>query len=90
MLTHRTARDGDDACTGKEPFGRARHWYGPSAGVSGSPVPRLKAVAYLLLLCAVIPAASYIAVGRAGVPVLFSTACGVVSCVAVPGNVPVW
>jgi hypothetical protein len=51
---------------------------------------RLKAVAYLLLLCALIPAASYIAVGRAGVPALFSTACGVVSCVAVQGKVAVW
>lgn len=74
MLTHGTARNGDDACRGKGPFGCVR----------------LKAVAYLLLLCALIPAASYIAVGRAGVPALFSTACGVVSCVAVQGKVAVW
>ncbi|WP_425251589.1 hypothetical protein ACPJXG_15460 [Janthinobacterium sp. NFX145] len=41
---------------------------------------RLKAIGYLALLLAVVPAAACIATGRAGVPVLFTTMCGVVSC----------
>lgn len=45
-------------------------------------VRRLKAIAYLALLLAVVPAAACIATGRAGVPVLFTTMCGVVSCAA--------
>ncbi|MGK5040568.1 hypothetical protein ACQ4WQ_09510 [Janthinobacterium sp. GB1R12] len=57
-------------------------------------VRRLKAIGYLALLLAlllaVVPAAACIATGHAGVPVLFSTTCGVVSCVAPPGSVPGW
>lgn len=53
---------------------------GPS--VRRSSVRRLKVIGYLALLCAVVPAAAYIATGHAGVPVPFSAMCGVVSCAA--------
>lgn len=43
---------------------------------------RLKAIAYLALLLAVVPAAACIATGRAGMPAPFSAMCGVVSCAA--------
>ncbi|WP_402721164.1 hypothetical protein [Janthinobacterium rivuli] len=55
---------------------------GAAGGVRRSSARRLKAIAYLALLLAVVPAAACIATGRAGVPVLFSTMCGVVSCAA--------
>jgi len=50
-----------------------------------SPARRLKAIACLALLLAVIPAVTCIATGRAGMPMLFSTVCGVVSCAAADG-----
>ncbi|WP_289915364.1 hypothetical protein [Janthinobacterium sp. SUN120] len=53
-----------------------------TAGAVRPALGRLQALAYLALLLAVLPAASCIAMGHAGVPVLFSTACGVVSCAA--------
>ena len=43
---------------------------------------RMQAIGYLALLLAVPLAAAGIAMGRAGVPAPFSTACGVVSCAA--------
>jgi hypothetical protein len=55
------------------------------AGVSRPALGRLQAIAYLALLLAVLSAATCIAMGRAGVPTLFSTACGVVSCAAGDG-----
>lgn len=55
---------------------------GAAGGVRRSSARRLKAIAYLALLLAVVPAAACIATGRAGVPVLFTTMCGVVSCAA--------
>lgn len=51
-------------------------------GAEVRPVRRLKAIGYLALLLAVLPAAVCVATGRAGLPALFSTACGVVSCAA--------
>ena len=58
----------------------------PGTGVRRASVARLKAIGYVLLLFAVVPAEVCIATGRAGVPALFSTACGVVSCVAATGK----
>ena len=66
----------------------AGHGYPREAQLRHASVRHLKAIAYLALLLAVVPAASCIATGHAGVPVLFSTMCGVVSCVAPPGSVP--
>ncbi|WP_152598657.1 hypothetical protein [Janthinobacterium sp. RA13] len=71
MHTRMSARSSAEA-------GRGRP-HGPGGHAS---VRRLKAIAYLALLLAVVPAAACIATGRAGVPVLFSTMCGVVSCAA--------
>lgn len=68
----------------------ADHGYPREAQVRHSSVRRLKAIAYLALLLAVVPVASCIATGHAGMPVLFSTTCGVVFCVAPPGSVPGW
>lgn len=72
------------ASRGKE----AGNAYPHEAQVRHASVRRLKAIAYLALLLAVVPAASCIATGHAGVPVPFSAMCGVVSCVAPPGGVP--
>ena len=47
-----------------------------------SALRRVQALGYLALLLAVPLAATGIAMGRAGVPAPFSTACGVVSCAA--------
>lgn len=58
---------------------------GAGAGVRNASARRLKAIGYLALLLAVLPAATCVAMGRAGVPALFSTACGVVSCAAGDG-----
>lgn len=80
MHTTMSARSSKEAGKG--------HPHGPGAGVRRSSVPRLKAIGYLLLLFAVVPAAACIGAGRAGVPALFSTACGVVSCAGLPGRVP--
>ncbi|WP_143450952.1 hypothetical protein [Janthinobacterium sp. BJB301] len=55
---------------------------GAGAVAGNASVRRLKAIGYLALLLAILPAATCIAMGRAGVPAPFSTACGVVSCVA--------
>ncbi len=82
MHTTMSARSSKEAGKGRP--------HGPGAGVRRSSVPRLKAIGYLVLLFAVVPAAACIATGRAGVPVLFSTTCGVVSCAALAGNVPGW
>jgi hypothetical protein len=68
----------------------AGNGYPREAQVRHPSVRRLKAIGYLALLLAVVPAAACIATGHAGVPVLFSTTCGVVSCVAPPGSVPGW
>ena len=85
MLTKIPAR-GSEAVYKDQPLsGSARHPQGPGAGVFRSPVRRLKAIAYLTLLLAVIPAVTCIATGRGGVPSLFSTVCGVVSCAAADG-----
>ncbi|NHQ92018.1 hypothetical protein [Janthinobacterium lividum] len=69
------------SASGSEEAGRG-YPRGAAAGVSRFSVRRLKAIAYLALLLAVVPAASCIATGRAGVPVPFSAMCGVVSCAA--------
>ncbi|MGK5011387.1 hypothetical protein [Janthinobacterium sp. MDB2-8] len=85
MLTKIPARDSEAVYKDQPPSGSARHPQGPGAGVFRSPVQRLKAIAYLTLLLAVIPALTCIATGRAGMPNLFSTVCGVVSCAAGDG-----
>ncbi|SDN49939.1 hypothetical protein SAMN05216517_11127 [Janthinobacterium sp. OK676] len=54
----------------------------PGADIGHTSARRLKTVGYLTLLLAVVPAASCVATGRAGVPVPFTAMCGVVSCVA--------
>lgn len=69
------------SASGSEAAGRG-YPRGAAAGVRRSSLRRLKAIAYLALLLAVVPAASCIATGRAGVPVPFSALCGVVSCAA--------
>ncbi|MDN2672192.1 hypothetical protein OX459_12390 [Janthinobacterium sp. SUN026] len=80
MLTNWMTSGRADACRGNTAFrrGMARD----TAGAVRPALSRLQALAYLALLLAVLPAVSCIAMGRAGVPVLFSTACGVVSCAA--------
>jgi hypothetical protein len=85
MLTKIPARGSEAVYKDQPPSGSARHPQRPGAGVFRSPVRRLKAIAYLTLLLAVIPAVTCIATGRAGVPMLFSTVCGVVSCAAGDG-----
>jgi len=70
--------------------GSAPHRHRLGDGVSRSASRRLKAIACLILLLAVIPAATCIATGHAGVPKLFSTVCGVVSCAAAAGSVHGW
>ena len=60
----------------------ADNGYPHEAQVRHPSVRRLKAIGYLALLLAVVPAAACIATGRAGVPVPFSAMCGVVSCAA--------
>jgi hypothetical protein len=85
MLTKIPARRSEALYKDQPPSGSARHPQGPGAGVFRSPVRRLKAIACLALLLAVIPAVTCIATGRAGMPMLFSTVCGVVSCAAADG-----
>ena len=80
MLTKIPARGSEAEYTDQPPSGSARHPQGPGAGVFRSPARRLKEIACLALLVAVIPAVTCIATGRAGMPMLFSTVCGVVSC----------
>jgi hypothetical protein len=53
-----------------------------TARASRPALRRMRAVGYLALLLAVPLAATGIAMGRAGMPAPFSTACGVVSCAA--------
>lgn len=85
MLTKIPARRSEAVYKDQPPSASARHPQGPGAGVFRSPARRLKAIACLALLVAVIPAATCIATGRAGMPMLFSTVCGVVSCAAADG-----
>jgi len=66
----------------------ACHPQAQGAGGARPAVRRLKAIACVALLLAVVPAATCIATGWAGVPVLFSTVCDVVSCAALAGNFP--
>lgn len=68
----------------------AGNGYPHGAQVRHASARRLKAIGYLALLLAVVPAAACIATGRAGMPVPFSAMCGVVSCVALPGNALGW
>lgn len=82
---HAYENTGKALCKDQPPSGSARHPQGPGAGVFRSPVRRLQAIACLALLLAVIPAVTCIATGRAGMPMLFSTVCGVVSCAAADG-----
>ena len=85
MLTKIPARRSEALYKDQPPSGSTRHPQGPGAGVFPSPLRRLKAIACLALLLAVIPAVTCIATGRAGMPMLFSTVCGVVSCAAADG-----
>lgn len=85
MLTKIPARGSEAVYKDLPPSGSVRHPQGPGAGVFSSLARRLKAIVYLALLLAVIPAVTCIATGRAGMPMLFSTVCGVVSCAAAHG-----
>ena len=85
MLTKIPARGSEAEYKDQPPSGSARHPQGPGAGVFRSPARRLKEIACLALLLAVIPAVTCIATGRAGMPMSFSTVCGVVSCAAADG-----
>ncbi|WP_157751020.1 hypothetical protein [Janthinobacterium svalbardensis] len=85
MLTKIPARDSEAEYKDQPPSASARHPQGLGADVFRSPARRLKAIACLALLLAVIPAVTCIATGRAGMPMLFSTVCGVVSCAAADG-----
>ena len=85
MLTKIPARRSEAVYKDQPPSGSARHPQGTGAGVFRLPVRRLQAIACLALLLAVIPAVTCIATGRAGMPMLFSTVCGVVSCAAADG-----
>ena len=86
MLTNSPARGREDAGRHKSPFMRHLAQGGKAVMVRESaPRPalgRMRAATYLALLLAVPAAATCIAMGHAGVPALFSTACGVVSCAA--------
>ncbi len=99
MHANRSARGREEACRDKLPFRRMRHprlTFAVCASIwrsMAAPSPslgRLQTIACLALLFAVLPAATGIATGRAGVPTLFSTVCGVVSCAAETGLVPGW
>lgn len=90
MRTKMPVRDREVEYKGGPASGSARHRRRLGDGVSGSASRRLKAIACLALLLAVIPAVTCIATGHAGVPKLFSTVCGVVSCAAAAGSVPGW
>ncbi|MGV8866568.1 MAG: hypothetical protein ACOH2S_06580 [Janthinobacterium svalbardensis] len=85
MLTKIPARDSEAEYKDQPPSASARHPQGLGADVFRSPARRLKAIACLALLLAVIPAVTCIATGRASMPMLFSTVCGVVSCAAADG-----
>ncbi|MGK5021178.1 hypothetical protein [Janthinobacterium sp. LB2P10] len=69
----------------RRPSGSMREAQESGAGLLRSPVPRLKLIAYLVLLLALIPAATCMAMECAGMPMLFSTVCGVVACAARAG-----
>ncbi|WP_146009741.1 hypothetical protein [Janthinobacterium sp. ROICE36] len=99
MHANRSAKGRAEAGMDKLPFRRMRHprltlavcagmWR--SMAAPSPPLGRLQTIACLALLFAVPPAVTCIATGRAGVPMLFSTACGVVSCAAAAGSVSGW
>lgn len=95
MHTNRPAGGSEERHRDKSAFRRVRHAQLPlplavrdTARASCPALRRMQVIGYLALLLAVPLAATGIAMGCAGMPAPFSTACGVVSCAAGGGQAP--